>query len=52
MVMDDNKIVEELRRIRWLLTLSLVLTAGCLVGVLWLMVEDSAVFDAVLSHLR
>ena len=49
-VMD--KIVEELRRIRWLLTLSLVLTAGCLMGVLWLMIEDTAVFNAVMSHLR
>lgn len=38
MVMDDNKIAEELRRIRWLLTLSLVLSTGCLIGVLWLMV--------------
>jgi len=50
MVMD--KIVEELRRIRWLLTLSLVLSAACLAGVLWLMVEDTAVFDTVMSHLR
>jgi hypothetical protein len=32
MVMD--KIVEELRRIRWLLALSLVLSAACLAGVL------------------
>jgi len=52
MVMDDNKIAEELRRIRWLLTLSLVLSKGCLIGVLWLMVEDSAVFDTVMAHLR
>ena len=50
MVMD--KIVEELRRIRWLLALSLVLSATCLAGVLWLMVEDTAVFDTVMSHLR
>jgi hypothetical protein len=50
MVMD--KIVEELRRIRWLLTLSLVLSAACLAGLLWLMVEDTAVFDTVMSHLR
>jgi hypothetical protein len=51
MVLVMDKIVEELRQIRWLLALSLVLTAGCLAGVLWLIVEDSAVFNAVMSHL-
>jgi hypothetical protein len=46
-----DKIEEELRRIRWLLTLNLVLTVACLLGVLWLMVEDSVVFDTLMAHM-